>query len=262
MSVIPFLDYTKESAQIVTASPAIVDYLLTLNTNNRSVRRTVVEQYKAEIAAGRWRLTNQGIGVCEDGTLTDGQHRLLAIAESGYPAVRFVLVTGLKEEARLAVDTHAKRSARDLLMFAFKARVAKQAPAICNVLIRRDNGWGSGGNHINVIHECLLEHQEQIDTVVNIPQDSAFFPAPTLAAFVVVLKESMDHLGRVTLFARRVESGEMLTAGMPELQLRNYILKTRKSGAGSAVSRERFLKSEKAVRAALAGSKMFTLRID
>jgi hypothetical protein len=102
------------TAQIKTATRQLVDSLLEMNTNNRAVRKSVVDCYKQDIADGRWYLTNQGIGVDINGVLIDGQHRLLAIKESGYPPIPLLIVSGLSVEAQTAIDQHSKRSVRDV----------------------------------------------------------------------------------------------------------------------------------------------------
>ena len=102
-------------AVFVIASEGIVDELLSRNRRNRTVKKSNVELLKAQIRDGRYCATNNGIGVDKHGTVIDGQHRLLALKESGYPAVPLLIVYGLGEDAQAAVDIGVKRQYSDLL---------------------------------------------------------------------------------------------------------------------------------------------------
>jgi hypothetical protein len=59
--------------------------LIVLNHNpiNREISQSKVTGYAADMRAGDWRLNHQGIAITPDGKLGDGQHRLIACAESG-----------------------------------------------------------------------------------------------------------------------------------------------------------------------------------
>jgi len=97
-----------------TITPARAMELLEHNTRNRHLRAALVSQYAADMKAGRWMETHQGIAVNCDGTLLDGQHRLAAIIESG-TTQRMLVASGVPSESQLAMDDHAKRSANDAL---------------------------------------------------------------------------------------------------------------------------------------------------
>lgn len=71
-------------------SPDQARAMLDGNRGNRRVRRAAVAQIAAEMRAGRWMLTHQGIAIAPDGRLLDGQHRLLGIVEAGVPVMMMV----------------------------------------------------------------------------------------------------------------------------------------------------------------------------
>lgn len=251
----------KAKAEIRTATKQLVDTLLAMNTSNRSIKPRVVEKYARDIKAGKWVLTNQGIGVSESGVMIDGQHRLEAIKACGYPPVDILVVTGLSDDCKLAVDQHAKRSARDMLQFAFDCRVTHAAPAIATALIcsKSPQGW-AGGQTMSEIYDCIVEHAEEIEAVVAIPKAASSFAAPYLAAFVDCVKSGIGNMEKLTKFIRDVESGEMLSKQEPQFHFRNFVISTRKSGGGSTVRKERFEKAKKAFTAYASGQKMGVLR--
>lgn len=71
------------NATIEHITPDIArSYLATMKTN-RKPSRPVVNRYASDMKNGLWQLTGQGIIFDEEGRLSDGQHRLLSVIESG-----------------------------------------------------------------------------------------------------------------------------------------------------------------------------------
>lgn len=64
------------------------------NTHNRRLNENRVGTIAADMVAGCFVLTHQGIAFAEDGTLIDGQHRLAAVVQSGV-SVQMLVTTGL-----------------------------------------------------------------------------------------------------------------------------------------------------------------------
>jgi hypothetical protein len=250
--------YASPHAEIVTASASLVDRLLSMNTDNRIIRTSVVDAYASEIKINRWVLTNQGIGVSDSGVLIDGQHRLLALKKCGYPPVKLLIVYGLTKEARLAVDQHSKRSARDLLQFAFNAKVARSAPAIARLIDRERMAWTGGATPIGRIIDILQEYKEEIELVVSWPSFEHHFAAPILTGAVKVMYEYPERRGDIMAFLDKVRLGEMLSRDEPAYCLRNYISNTRYGGAVD--QKEGLAKTVRAIIAEINGKKMKTLR--
>lgn len=68
----------------VLVTPALATEWLAKNfERNRSINKSAVARYAAEMKAGLWKVTHQGIAFDDQGRLVDGQHRLLAIKSSG-----------------------------------------------------------------------------------------------------------------------------------------------------------------------------------
>lgn len=64
-------------------SPEQAAKWLERNDSNRNVNVAKVKKMAKDMREGHWDTTHQGIAIASDGTLVDGQHRLLAIVESG-----------------------------------------------------------------------------------------------------------------------------------------------------------------------------------
>ncbi len=246
----------KPRAEIKTVTRQLIDGLLSINTDNRNIRRRGVELYENEIKSGRWHLTNQGIGVSEDGVLIDGQHRLLAIKNCGYPQIDILVVYGLSRESRLAVDQHAKRSARDLMQFSFNAKVSRSAPAIARTIYKERYNWGVGAISIGQLMDQVIEYQYEIDSVVNHENIENFFTAPVLAAAVMMIKET-GKTQEVLDFMDRVKAGEMLKRDQPEYHLRTLVLSS--NNGGGNIQKEFFEKTVRAITASLEGQNLSKL---
>lgn len=93
-------------------SPADAEkYLATNKDNYRSIRHVHVKRLARDMSEGDWQFTNATIGFDVNGTLTDGQHRLAAVVESGVDCWMLV-VRGMPEGSagNPATDTGVRRS--------------------------------------------------------------------------------------------------------------------------------------------------------
>lgn len=256
----------KERCEITVATKKLVDSLLAMNTSNRPVKQSVVDRYARDIARGEWMLTNQGIGVNENGVLADGQHRLLALKKCGYPSVNILVVWGLTEKAQSVVDGQAKRSARDVFALLYNAAVARSAPAIC-VLIERavegekKTGAGNGGLSISETYSIYEKYADEIDVVCGGVKEINFYPAPVLAAAVVYLKNNPQKSVEILEFLDALKNGENLNKTMPVFHLRNYLLSSRKTSGNGPERIERYQKTKKALDAFVQNKTMAVLRV-
>jgi hypothetical protein len=100
--------------KLETITPAAAREFLKNNTHNRMVRDAWVNTLACEIANNRWETTHQGIAIAADGTIIDGQHRLLAIAQAGI-AVEVYVARDVPMEIQVVTDTGSKRNVADFL---------------------------------------------------------------------------------------------------------------------------------------------------
>ena len=83
-SLLPTNARPYNSAYIVYVTPELAKKWLTMANNfNRPIKQAVVDMYVRQIKSGLWRRTHQGIAFDANGILIDGQHRLMAIVNSG-----------------------------------------------------------------------------------------------------------------------------------------------------------------------------------
>jgi hypothetical protein len=101
-------------SEVVTMTPPLAAELLRRNDKNRSVRQAKVDQYAADMKAGRWTFNGEPIIIADTGDLNDGQHRLYGLVEAN-TSLPFLVVFGLTRESRETVDQGAARGAGDYL---------------------------------------------------------------------------------------------------------------------------------------------------
>jgi hypothetical protein len=250
------------TATIETATVELVDGLLERNTNNRAMRKSTVLAYESEIKSGHWILTNQGIGVDVNGILVDGQHRLQAIKNCGYPPIKLLIVRGLAQEASAVVDQQSKRDIRDAIFFATGTRVSRCAPAICRVIFAKTKKEPDNIRTQATVHQVtdiMAKYKDELDKVIHAPHNEQSFAAPHYAAFVIAAHET-GRVDDVCSFIRSVEGGENLTKKMPAWHLNNYMHNGSKAGGGGSQQSERYDKTYRATIAHLAGQEMGVLR--
>lgn len=99
----------------ITVSAA--EKLLEKNHNNRKPRKSHIQHLARQMSKGRWKLSPQPIVVTKSGYLVDGQHRMIAVVESG--ATIEVLVAIIPDESQQEIftvlDQGAARSVADIL---------------------------------------------------------------------------------------------------------------------------------------------------
>lgn len=67
----------------VTITPEMASRLLVFNTDNRKLNMSTVERYAQSLSDGSFTMSNDMITFDDDGVLTNGQHRLHAVKQSG-----------------------------------------------------------------------------------------------------------------------------------------------------------------------------------
>lgn len=89
--------------------------ILSRNTRNRILRPRWIEELTRRMRRGEWRLSSVTIAIGEDGTLYNGQHRLLAVIASE-TRQEFLVARGCNEDDPVYVDGGKPRTLRDALM--------------------------------------------------------------------------------------------------------------------------------------------------
>jgi hypothetical protein len=125
----PVAPASPPSSQTMVVTPELAEQWLKANTLNRPVRKSRVKAYARDIQNGRWRFNTQGISFGTDGSLIDGQHRLMAVVEAMTPAT-FVVWWNVPLATREVIDIGGVRNLGDI------EKITTYQAAVCNAVMR------------------------------------------------------------------------------------------------------------------------------
>ena len=230
-------DVKKRAAHIVDGTKELVDWLLSMNTHNRTIKASHIITLKRDILAGNWEFTNQGIGVSASGVLNDGQHRLMAIAGLGYPpGITLLIVTGLSDKAQAVVDRSAKRSQADVIKLILNRTISNHVVGAINVLLNVKSGSDgfvskssrNGRTSDFEVADYMAENAELFDKLIS-ATGSNIRVAVMAALTEYALRYSLDSACEL---GSQIKTGAGLMVSDPAYRLRQY-LSTHKGGGGS-----------------------------
>lgn len=220
------------------------------NDGNRRVRRDDVAMFKGQIVEGTYEATHQGIGFYADGSLADGQHRLIAIAEAGI-GIWINVTTGLKRSAVHKIDRGIGRTALDSLHFLGMKSDNKRV-AVCQGMIYQFRSERAGRERWEIEKTTSQDFAafyaafaEAIEFTMNFGTASKY-PAPLKSAVATAwFSENRQRLGE---FMMVLDCGEMFSDDdRAAIRLRDY-LKDKKYGNGGTARNDLFLRCCGAVR--------------
>lgn len=148
--------------RIEIITPEIAASYLKKNVKNRNIRKRVVTSYARDMKNGDWNQNGQSIGFFENGTLADGQHRLMAVIEAGVP-VEFLVVYDIPNGSNI-IDVGVKRTTNDIIKLS-GVDVSNLDSATVRCLFRFAN---SSDPTIAVVRDFLIEHHEMVSIATKI----------------------------------------------------------------------------------------------
>lgn len=239
----PPIDHSKRSAQIVKMNKPVVDYLLSLNINNRTIRKSHVQWMVDAIKKDEFVLTGQGVAISESGILIDGQHRLTAIREAGYPPVELLVVTGLDDKARIYLDQNAKRTQADMLKIVLNKEITPRMTAAIafNLHLREDAEDGFMYNrkkaNLTVLVEEMSEYGELLARLVEATRGKV--RASGLCALLHYAQKFDED--RAVEFANKIGLGTELRVNEAAYRIREWL--SRPSSEQSRINAYRMMVS-------------------
>lgn len=124
------------TVSIVDLTPALAQELYETRPPNRKIDRSTVDRYKRVLRRGEWSLNGESIKRDVGGRIHDGQHRCLAVIETGI-TMRTFMVDGVAPDAIDTMDTGKHRSLHDELTRR-EIPNAVQVGALTRRLLRRE----------------------------------------------------------------------------------------------------------------------------
>jgi hypothetical protein len=217
--------------------------LLAKQVPNRRIRATKVDEWAADMSAGRWRPIMQPIMVNLDGLLIDGQHRLSAVIKSGVTVSMWVAY-GVPDEHRRYIDSPTARTAADVLGMEYGARNQTQIQAMATTVLRYeqypDTPW-TRHNDIGkqrIIDEYNADPESYADAV-NVAQRGTkhcgtglWLTRGSYGSLHVLVHRYSPTADLWEQWNLGVETGADLKYGDPRLTLRNSKRNSQSGGRG------------------------------
>lgn len=94
-------------------TPEMAQKILEKNTMNRRINKHTVYLYKEQMNKGLWRMNGEPLIFAMDGTLLDGQHRLMAVVACQKPQL-FSCVYNVEKDSFKTIGQGKKRTAADV----------------------------------------------------------------------------------------------------------------------------------------------------
>ena len=216
------------SVEYVVTTPEIVDRLLDGNLRNRKLNAGHMKKLAIDIRNGRYVFNGQPVIRDQDGYLRDGQHRLVAIKEAGYPAIPILLVT-LKgdqshiEQAYDRMDINKSRTYSQRL----EHKGLERAKTIAS-LRKKITYIKTSFNSFPVVPDSVYDeigqmYAYEIEAIAPLVNNG--FTADMGAAACLVAKAT-GLLNDCVEIIKQAKSGEMLKISTPQHTLMKVISKT------------------------------------
>lgn len=217
----------------VMVTPEIAAAWLTKNTRNRKPITSRVEDWSRLMGEGRWLTEADTIDFGEDGTLYNGQHRLLAVVK-GKHTVEMVVRRNCPPELLGALDNNAVRTATQILKIehGINTGTRKRAATTCAAQMIAFGNTMRGIRHTpDSLKAALDEFGADYESVFDaLKRDSGRLSNGGLLGSLVIAYRSNPK--SVERFASELHDGAELKAGSPVLTLRDRVLGLRDVGGG------------------------------
>lgn len=233
--VTPTVQPAEISAQLMTITPQMAAELLRNRPANRPIAKARIRAMMEDMRAGRWSTNGESIILDAELRLLDGQHRLLAVQESGVTITALVAV-GVEGSAMPTIDQGARRSGADTLAASSIPR-ARDMAAVARWLWRLE--------HAQMRMQAVpLRNQDLPAFVAGHPGvhatlgwGSALQPIlPASCAAACYYHFSRHDSGLAKTYYLALKSGEGLEAGHPALAVRDRAFKERVTSMRHAVA--------------------------
>ena len=166
-------------SKVEVITPELAKLYLEKNiTNNRVVSHRNVDMFATAMRNGDWQLTSQGITFNENGELTDGQHRLMAIIKADKPVSMYV--TYGEPNSSTIHDRGKIRSLTDIVNMRedVDVKIKRDLVSIANALFNFATPTGTGSNNVpdSAKIAFIIDNRPLLETVSSISKSGANHP--------------------------------------------------------------------------------------
>lgn len=213
----------EKGCEFITSSKAFVDFAISCNTRNRDIKQRIVNEYADLMARGKWADTGQTVSFSKSGVLLNGQHRLYANRQLGYPPVPLLVVAGLEDDVQEFIDKGVKRGACDSIRIRFGSGSSTANAAAARIIAIYRRGGGFLGNERALDSEICDAYQDFRQEIEDFTPGTSKrgVTAATIAAACVAVREGVPHEVAMD-FMDRITSGANLDPRSPPMKYHKH----------------------------------------
>lgn len=215
------------TAKVERITPEVAKAMLDKNVCNRPVNKFNVKFLVKEITEGNWQFNGDTIRIADDGSLLDGQHRLLAIVEAG-TSLDVIVVRGLPTKVFPTIDTGKRRSGADTLSMEGVKNSRLVAAALVTAHYIETTGtpthpWGRSVSNSEVL-ALFRRHPGLLPCVAVVgPSTKKWMPGSLAVALCYAFGRAASR-DKAAEFFGKLESGEDMSSLDSILCLRNRLI--------------------------------------
>lgn len=201
---------------------------------NRPVSAATVESYRRDMLGHRWQMTGETLAFNEKGELINGEHRVRALAritdnEFGVP---LLVVFGLSDEARKAMDDPRKRTAADELNMSGGADgMGTKLVQVLRALVLITQGQGAGGRLSKpALIELAARHPDlvaDVKRIMGVAKDDQIPVRPSVIAAMYYAAKLSGEVDRAEAALIVMQTGDRDYEGDPMHAWREYVIKSK-----------------------------------
>lgn len=205
----------------VKITPDVAREMLRGNTRNRPVRQSHVDFLASEMVNGRWVDTAETISRATDGTIVDGQHRLLAVIQSGVTLDLWV-ADDVPIQAQDVVDMGAQRSIADQLHLSDGVANANVVVGACRSIVSICCFYQNYKLSVAQARQVYSDFHSEIDCAI----ESCRGHRPAARAWVYgTLAFLLKASPRLVEFVNRIGDGAGIAPPEPAYEVREWLSK-------------------------------------
>jgi len=214
--------------ELKTITPDDAARMLKTNTGNRPVNRRHVAVLAREMKCGRWKVN--GDTICINGDrLIDGQHRLLAVIDSGC-TVESLVVEGVSSDVFDTKDAGRRRSASDTLAIRGEIYTCRLGATLAVIDRYMTGRMMNCVKYTNTEIEELLSRYPTVRESVRKTYDTKKLVGGSVLSACHFLFSQKDDLA-ADRFVENLMSGVNLSVGDPVFVLRERLMQNALSKA-------------------------------
>jgi hypothetical protein len=214
-------------AEVLTITPEMAEQFLAKNTHNRNPKSSNLKKVVRALSNGEWKLNGEAIKIATSGAILDGQHRLLAIVQTGIPMTTLV-IRGLESDTQETMDGGSPRTAADALKLRGEANFTTLAAVAKKICTYNAAGLRAAtGTSFTITTAEILAAADSTPGIRDTARYANNIAAGTgmTASIVGLLFHIFSAIDAddATFFFDRFHDGEMLAKGNPIYELRRTL---------------------------------------